>query len=94
MKYKIKNNVDLDNNYTKIPNSAFYLSATLFKVYCWLLKHEDGFEFGKMFMVRGTALRNVTIENTLPKLVKRKLISIDENNVITIIKSVKNDCQK
>jgi len=94
-KYKINNKTDLKKDYTKIPNSAFYLSAAEFKVYAWLLKHEDEFEFGKMFMVRGTKLRNITIEKVLPKLIKRKLINIDENNTITIMSkmTVKNDTE-
>jgi hypothetical protein len=93
MKLKISNKTDLKKDYTKIPNSAFYLSAAEFKLYAWLLKHEDDFEFGKMFMVRGTKMRNVTIEKILPKLIKKKLISIDENNTITIVSkmTVKND---
>jgi hypothetical protein len=96
MRYIINNDVELENNYTKIPNSAFYLSAAEFKLYAWLLKHENNFEFGKMFMVRGTKMRNVTIENVLIKLVKKKLITIDDN-IITILKvskmTVKNDTE-
>ena len=94
MKYTIRNEMKLVEKYTKIPNNAFYLPAAEFKLYCWLLKHDDGFTFGKMFMVRGTVMRNVTVENTLPKLVKRKLISIDDDGNIVILKSVKNDSQK
>lgn len=84
----------LKDNYTKIPNSAFYLSAAEFKLYCWLLKHDDGYKFGKMFMVNGTGLRNVTIEKTLVKLEKRGLIEVN-NGVIKVSKmTVKNDNEK
>lgn len=90
MRYTIKNNVELKNNFTKIPNSVFNLSAAEFKLYAWILKHEDGYSFGKMFMIKGSGLRNVTVEKILPKLVKKGLIEIVNNDTITVT----NDCQK
>lgn len=69
-KLKIIKNKKFDADFTIIPNKAFKLKATEFKLYCWLLKHEDNFQFGKMFMCRGTLLRNVAIEKSLILLVK------------------------
>ena len=89
-KYKMNNKMDLKGKFTKIPNNAFYLSATEFKLYCWLLKHDDGYMFGKMFMVNGSGLRNITIEKILPKLIKKGLIKVVNNDIIIVT----NDSQK
>ena len=83
MKYRIKREVsELSEHFTKIPNKLFNLPPTEFKLYCWLLKHEDGFQFGKTFMWRGTVMRNVTVEKTLLKLEKRGLIKTVKNDII------------
>ena len=92
MKYKIKKH-ELKCDTFSIPqknSGVFKLTGAEFKLYCWLLSHQDGFKFGKMFMVNGCGLRNVTIEKTLTKLINKNYIKISDNGLITI---VNNDSQ-
>lgn len=96
MKITIKREEMTLEKYTKVPKDrkVWNLKPAAFKLYVWLLSHQDGYSFGKHFIKIGTGLHNKTVDASLNILVKQGFIQIriDDNSNDTYI--IKSDYQK
>ena len=92
MKHTIKKEKQ-EGKFIRLPqreSGIFDLPLGAFKLYAWLISHDDGYTFSNYFIRKGTKMRYESIKNALKDLVKANRISIT-NDTITIYGSITND---
>lgn len=72
MNYKVVKE-SLAGKYFQVPerkSGIFNLPAPAFKIYVWLLSHENGFEFNRNFLDAGVKMHHITVTKNLKILEK------------------------
>ena len=77
-KYEIKKIPIIGNSYS-VPqreSGIFDLPAPAFKIYVWLLSHQDGFKFNMKYLTQGVKMHHITVENNFNLLLENGIIKV------------------
>jgi len=80
-----------EGNFVRLPQreyGMFKLPLGAFKLYAWLLSHDNGYAFSNYYMQQGTKMKYKAIKNALDYLENKKIITIQKSSsdyrIITI----------
>ena len=86
MDYTIKNEKPKSGTFIRVPdNINFKLNANAFRLFVWLLKHQDTFKMNEYFIRKGIGMDYRTFRKNILILEKFGYLTINSKPTISII---------